>query len=199
MAYEPIKEETKRLYLKIWSHYAIRHLSQEQLAKLFDCSQDTVTNAVKWCAKNRTQFHQYVLAEAAKEALENRLRELKNDLVRIKEENPINWNAVIGINRIIKDNEELLWKFQAVIDSNSQVNIDVTNMSSDKYRTMLEYEEEREMDRKARKEVNGWTDEQKRSYVEFIKAMELGKKIAIEREGEKTTIVIENVNAQELK
>ena len=115
--------------MKIWMHYCVGHLSQEQLAKLFDCSQDTVANAIKWAAENRTQFATPVLAEAAKESLENRLRDLRNDLVRIKETEPVNWNAVIGMNKLIKENEELLWKLQAVIQdrsiitlNNSQIN-----------------------------------------------------------------------------
>ena len=53
MAYEPVKEETKEQYLKIWVHYCVGHLSQDELAKLFDCGQDTVANAIKWAAENR--------------------------------------------------------------------------------------------------------------------------------------------------
>lgn len=129
MGYEPIKEETKEFYLKIWLNFSVGHLSQEQLAKLFECSQDTVANAIKWCAENRVNFSTLVLAESAKESLENRLRELKNDLVRIKESNPINWNAVIGINKLIKENEELLWKLQAVIQDKSFITINSTQIN----------------------------------------------------------------------
>lgn len=129
MGYEPIKEETKEFYLKIWLNFSVGHLSQEQLAKLFECSQDTVANAIKWCAENRVSFANYVLAESAKESLENRLRELKNDLVRIKESTPINWNAVIGINKLIKENEELLWKLQAVIQDKSFITINSTQVN----------------------------------------------------------------------
>lgn len=129
MGYEPVKEETKEQYLKIWIHYAVGHFSQEQLAELFGCSQDTVANAIKWCAENRTQFETYILAEAAKEALENRLRELNNDLVRIKECNPVNWNAVIGMNKLIKENEELLWRLQAVIQDKSIVAVNAVQIN----------------------------------------------------------------------
>jgi len=129
MGYEPIKEETKEQYLKIWLNYSVGHLNQEQLAKLFSCSHDTIANAIKWAAENKTQFDNYILAESAKESLENRLRELKNDLVRIKEANPINWNAVIGINKIIKENEELLWKLQAVIQDRSIVTVNAMQVN----------------------------------------------------------------------
>ena len=129
MGYEPIKEETKEQYLKIWLNYSVGHLSQEQLAKLFGCSHDTIANAIKWAAEHRAQFDSFILAESAKEALENRLRELKNDLVRIKEASPINWNAVIGINKIIKENEELLWKLQAVIQDRSIVTVNTTQVN----------------------------------------------------------------------
>jgi len=129
MGYEPIKEETKEQYLKIWLNYSVGHLSREQLATLFSCSHDTVANAIKWAAENRAQFDNYILAESAKESLENRLRELKNDLVRIKEANPINWNAVIGINKIIKENEELLWKLQAVIQDRSIITVNATQVN----------------------------------------------------------------------
>ena len=127
--YEPQKDETKEQYLKIWTHFAVGHFSQKQLAELFGCSEETITNAIKWASENRLQFDTPVLAEGAKEALENRLRELKNDIIRIKESNPVNWNAVIGMNRLIKDNEELLWKLQAVIQDKSIVNINTTQIN----------------------------------------------------------------------
>lgn len=124
--YEPVKDETKEQYLKIWVHYSVGHLSQQQLAELFECTEDTVRNAIKWCAENRIQFDTPVLMEAAKESLENRLRELKNDLIKIKETDPVNWNAVIGVHKIIKENEELLWKLQAVIQDKSIIAINMT-------------------------------------------------------------------------
>lgn len=129
MSYEPIKESTKEEYLKIWTHYAVGHFTKEQLAKLFNCTPETITNAIEWCADNRLHFKAIVLAEAAKEAVEARLRELKNDLVRIKESSHINWNWVIGINRLIQENEELLWRLQAVIQDKSMVTINATQVN----------------------------------------------------------------------
>ncbi len=129
MGYEPVKDETKGQYLKIWTHYCVGHMSQEELAKLFNCSQDTVANAINWAAENRTQFNTPILAEAAKESLESRLRELKNDLVRIKESEPVNWNAVIGMNKLIKENEELLWKLQAVIQDRSVITLNASQIN----------------------------------------------------------------------
>ena len=129
MGYEPVKEETKEQYLKIWTNYCVGHLSQDQLAKLFDCSPDTVANAIQWAAENRAQFDSPILAEAAKESLENRLRELRSDLVRIKESQPVNWNAVIGIHKLIKENEELLWRLQAVIQDRSIVTLNATQVN----------------------------------------------------------------------
>jgi hypothetical protein len=127
--YDPLKEETKEHYLKIWIHYAVAHFNQDQLAKLFNCSQDTIANAITWAAENRIQFNTPILAEAAKEAIETRLRELKNDLVRIKESNPINWNAVIGLNKLIKEDEELLWKLQRVIEDRSLITINAVQVN----------------------------------------------------------------------
>ena len=69
------------------------------------------------------------MAEAAKEAVEARLRELKNDLVRIKESAAINWNWVIGLNRLIQENEELLWRLQAVIQDKSMVTINTMQVN----------------------------------------------------------------------
>ncbi len=129
MAYEPVKDETKEQYLKIWTHYAVGHLTHDQLAKLFDCSHDTVANAIKWAAENRAQFQNPILAEAAKESLENRLRELRSDLVRIKEETPIQWNIVIGMHKTIKDNEELLWKLQSVIQDRSIITLNTAQIN----------------------------------------------------------------------
>lgn len=129
MGYEPVKDETKEQYLKIWTHFSVGHLSHEQLAKLFNCSQDTVANAINWAAENRAQFNTPILAEAAKESLENRLRELRNDLVRIKESEPVNWNAVIGMHKLIKENEELLWKLQAVIQDRSVITLNAAQIN----------------------------------------------------------------------
>ena len=129
MAYEPIKESTREQYLKIWTHFSVGHFTKEHLAKLFDCTPETVANAIEWCAENRLNFKAGILAEAAKEAVEARLRELKNDLVRIKESSAINWNWVIGINKLIKENEELLWRLQAVIQDKSMVTINTTQVN----------------------------------------------------------------------
>jgi len=124
--YEPLKDTTKEEYLKIWTHYSVGHFTQEQLAKLFNCSQDTVANAIKWSADNRTQFKSIILAEAAKEAVEAKLRELSNDLIRIKEKEPVNWNAAIGLEKLILENRQLLWKLQAVIQDKSLVTVNNT-------------------------------------------------------------------------
>lgn len=129
MSYEPLKEETKDQYLKIWTHYAVGHFTKDHLAKLFNCSHDTVANAIEWCANYRIQLKTPILVEAAKEALEARLREMKNDLVRLKEGGIVNWNAVIGIQRLVKENEELLWKLQAVIQSNTVVTINALQVN----------------------------------------------------------------------
>lgn len=115
MAYEPLKPETQEQYLKIWTHFCIAHFNKRQLAELFQVSEDTVANAIKWSAINRTKFEPFILAEAAKEALEVRLRDLNNDIVRIKESSPVNWNAIIGLQKIIQENEKMLWKFQCLI------------------------------------------------------------------------------------
>jgi len=129
MGYEPIKEETKEQYLKIWTHYSVGHFTQEQLAKLFECSQDTIANAINWAADNKTQFKSSLLAEAAKEAIEAKLRELSNDLVRLKEKEPVNWNAVIGLEKLILENRQLLWKLQAVIQDKSLVTVNTTQVN----------------------------------------------------------------------
>jgi len=121
MFHEPVKQETKDEYLKIWVHFAVGHQSRQQLAEMLGCSEDKVSNAIKWCAENRVQFDVPVLVEAAKEALETRLRELNSDLKSIKSQKNINWNAVIGMNKLIKENEELLWKLQSVIQDRSMI------------------------------------------------------------------------------
>jgi hypothetical protein len=107
----------------VWAHYSVAHFTQSQLAKLFNCGVDTVANAIKWCAENRTQFKSSVLAESAKEAVEAKLRELGNDLVRIKDKEPVNWNVVIGFEKLILENRQLLWKLQAVMQDKSGVTV----------------------------------------------------------------------------
>ena len=155
MGYEPLKDETKEFYLKIWVNFAVGHLSQEQLSKLFECSQDTIANAISWAAENRTGFQTTILAEAAKESLENRLRELRTDLLSIKGTAPVNWNAVIGMNKLIKENEELLWKLQAVIQDRSVITLNTVQVNQVS---------------KARDEVTeGMNDEQRRELISRIR------------------------------
>jgi hypothetical protein len=154
MSYEPVKESTKEEYLKIWTHYAVGHFSKEQLSKLFGCTPETITNAIEWCADNRLQFKAGVLAEAAKEAVEARVRELKNDLVRIKQSSNINWNWVIGINRLVQENEELLWKLQMVLQDKSLVTINTTQVSQ-----II----------KAREELEGLDDAERREVISRIR------------------------------
>lgn len=185
MGYEPIKEETKELYLKIWVNFAVGHFSHEQLAKLFNCSTDTISNGIKWAAINRVRFDAYVLSEAAKEALENRLRELRSDLVRVKEGNPINWNCLIGLNRLIKENEELLWQFQGVIQDKTFI---INNIQSEQLMDKGEKEE-----RELVELVNSWTPEQTESFLVLAKAMKAGKEIKVEKGGQTTIIRIKNV------
>ena len=129
MAYDPKKDETQEQYFKIWSHYSVGHFTKEQLAKLFDCSHDTIANALEWCSSNRLQLKTPVLLQAAMEAVEARLRELRNDLVRIREKEPVNYNWVLGINKQVKENEELLWKLQVVIQDKSSITINATQVS----------------------------------------------------------------------
>ena len=165
--YEPVKDETKKEYLRIWTHYAVGHLSQQQLAELFGCSEDTIANAINWCAENRAQFSTPILAEAAKEAVETRLRELKNDLVRIKQSSSVNWNAVIGVNKLIKENEELLWKLQSVILDKSIVNINATQINQvvkdrDEVVEKLNDDQRKHIASRIREVLNKSTDEQER-------------------------------------
>ena len=159
--YEPIKDATKELYIKIWVHYSVGHLSQQQLAELFDCGENTIRNAVKWCADNRIQFDTPILVEAAKESLETRLRELKTDLVNIKEMHPVNWNAVIGVHKIIKENEELLWKLQSVIQDKNIVNINAIQITQvakarEEIEGNLTNEQRNSLVARIRETVNGW-------------------------------------------
>ncbi|MDP8258836.1 MAG: hypothetical protein P9L90_05395 [Candidatus Aadella gelida] len=159
--YEPIKDATKELYIKIWVHYSVGHLSQQQLAELFDCGENTIRNAVKWCADNRIQFDTPILVEAAKESLETRLRELKTDLVNIKEMHPVNWNAVIGVHKIIKENEELLWKLQSVIQDKNIVNINAIQITQvakarEEIEENLTNEQRNSLVARIRETVNGW-------------------------------------------
>jgi hypothetical protein len=157
MGYEPIKQETKELYTKIWTHYSVGHFTQEQLASLFNCSVDTIANAIKWGANNRVQLPTQVIMSAAQEAVENRIRELMNDLVRIKQETPINWNAVIGTNKLIKENEELLWKLQGVIQDRSIVTINSTQVNQ-----LVQARDE---------VIEGMTDEQRQQLISSIETI----------------------------
>lgn len=125
MGYQPLKDETKEIYLKIWTHFVVGHFNQRQLAQLFQCSEDTIANAIHWCADNRIQFNINILAIAAQEAVESRLRELNGDIARAKETNPINWNAVIGLYKLIQETEQMLWKFQTIIEDKHIIQVNV--------------------------------------------------------------------------
>ena len=161
--YEPIKDETKKLYTKIWTHYSVGRLNYQQLGELFSCSEDTISNAIQWCAENRTQLDPRILTEAAKETLENRIRELRSDAIRIKEGSSINWNAYIGMNKLIKENEELLWKLQGVIQDKSIVTISTTQVNQvvkakDEAMEKLTDDKRRELATRIREVIKGQED-----------------------------------------
>jgi hypothetical protein len=126
----------------------------------------------------------------AKETLEVRLRELRTDLNRIKETNPINWNAVIGIYKLIKENERLLWEFQCITQSKDPRSIYNPQFQDIDYATMYELEKEEEINREARAEVDTWTDEQKRAFLEaFAREMKEENIIDIDRKSPLSEII----------
>lgn len=148
MGYEPLKDDTKEEYRKIWTHYAVGHFTQEQLAKLFNCSQDTVANAIKWAAGRRFRFEASILAESAQEAIETKLRELNSDIIKIREKEPINWNAIIGIEKLVIYYRELLWKFQGVVLDKSVMHVvnhpyDAANEVADEINALKMSDEDR--------------------------------------------------------
>jgi len=122
----PITDLTKAQYLKIWTHYSVGHFTLKQLTELFGVCDKTVQKAIKWAGNNRLQFPTEVLCESAKEALEVRLRTLASDLTAIKGSTTVNWNAYIGLLRVINENEKLLWQLQSVL-AGSQVTINNIN------------------------------------------------------------------------
>lgn len=187
MAYEPIKEETKEQYLKIWTHYAVGHLSQEELGKLFNCSQDTVANAIKWCAVHRVQFTTPILAEAAREAVEARLRELRGDLARIRESDAPNWNWIIGLTKLVQESEQLLWGMQGIIQGQIVLNTALIDQKFD-YKIITEIEENRREQKKIADEVNKWTPEQKKFMLLAFDAIDSGAKIEINESNNITNI-----------
>ena len=191
MSYEPKKDDTKELYIKIWIHYAVGHFNQEQLAKTFECSHDTISNAIKWGAINRLKFDGYVLSEAAQEALEGRLRELRNDLVRIKESKTVNWNAVIGTNRLINEVEQVLWRFQSILQdgkSPDSFNLDKIFVEKHGYEALEESKKSERKTFEIRDVVDSWTDEQKKLFVIMMDGMDSYKDVQVEKNSE--TIVI---------
>ena len=198
MGYEPLKTETQVEYLRIWTHYSVGHFTQEQLAELFHCSQDTIANGIQWSAEHRIQFSTPILAEAAKEAVEARLRELNNDLIRIKESNAINWNAVIGIYRLIKENEELLWSIQGVIQNDNPFIVNATQIHQNfGYRLANESGEEKRQEEKIRDMVDEWTMEQKKTMLLLIRGIKSGAKIVINESNDMTTIqLIRNLDKE---
>ena len=115
MGYAPVKQETQEQYLKIWAEYVMARESQEKLATVFGCSMDTIYNALAWVAGHRLQFESSVLMEIAKATTESKLRRLEDDISRIKGSEPVGWNSIIGLEKLVFSYAELLWKLNGVI------------------------------------------------------------------------------------
>ena len=115
MAYEPVKQETRDFYLKIWTHHSVGTFNKPQLAELFQCDDETILNGITWGAKNRTKFKPEVLAEAAMEAYEAKIRECNNDIIRLKAVQPVNWKAVFGLEKIVLEVRDRLHKLQGIV------------------------------------------------------------------------------------
>jgi len=167
--YEPITSKAQEQYLKIWTHYAVGRFTLKQLCELFQVTEETVKSAVKWAGSNRLQFPTEVLAESAKEALESRLRTLSTDLTTIKQGTPVNWNAYIGLLRVINDNEKLLWQLQSVLAgsqvtiNNIQANVSIGDQSD-----------------KANKTLSRLAPEQKKALSCLLEAFDEKRDISIE-------------------
>ena len=173
--YEPVKKETKEQYLRIWTNYAISRLNQHQLAEMFEVSEETISNAINWCAVNRLQFSPGVLLEAAKEAVETKIRELKEDLGRIKDTDQVNWNAAIGIGKLMQDYEEMLWQFQSIIRQKQPIVIDSVEILQFQKQDTKAKEE-----RSAREWVDTLNNNQKRLFALTMNAIKEGKELFIE-------------------
>jgi len=126
MGYAPIKQETQEQYLRIWTEYVMTSESQESLAVVFGCSMDTIYNALAWVAGHRTQFKSSVLIEIAKATIENKLRRLNDDLSNLKKKEEINWNWIVGLEKLIFSYMELLWKFQGVLYDRNVIQINAS-------------------------------------------------------------------------
>ena len=185
--YQPLKLETKEQYLKIWANFAIGHIGQEELASLFGCSQDTIANAIKWVALHRIQFTTPVFAEAAKTAIEARLKELRGDLARIRGSDAVNWNWVIGLTKLIQEDEQLLWGMQGLIQRPIVFNTALFDQRFD-FKIMNDLEESRREQKIIADEVNDWTVEQKKLMNVVFKAIDSGAKIEISENNNITSI-----------
>jgi len=127
--YEPTKEKTKELYTKIWIYHIVSNQNLTHVAEKFGCSVDTVMNALNYCAEELPQLKTTVLLEGAKESVRVKLRGLEDDITKIKGQSKTNWNAILGLHRLIKEYKELLWKLESVIQDRSIVTINSTQVN----------------------------------------------------------------------
>lgn len=193
--YEPLKPETKEKYIHIWVAYTLFHIDQKHLGDLFYCDEDTISNAITWCANNRLLFSTRVLVEAAKECIERQLVVFGEDVRKVKSSKPVNWNAVIGLYRLTKDYRELLWQFQALIQNKQPtiVDNDAAQFQQLGAQTFSILESKRSMEAQVRNTIQEWTDEQQELFHEVLNTIEGKRDIKIKREKGVTLIEIKDI------
>jgi len=108
-----MKPNTKERYYKIYMLYTLAHATEEQIAKQLDVSRATIARAIKWVVDQRLEIDDKTALVSAKDAIKYRLQELREDLKKTRGD--ANYNAVIGFQREIRTNEELLLELQSLL------------------------------------------------------------------------------------
>lgn len=110
-----MKDETKQKYFKIYIMYTLAHATEEQIAQQLSVCRRTIAKAIKWVVDSRMDIPNDWALQIAVDGVRYRMQQLTEDMNKErKRDNPC-LNAVIGFQRALKENQELLLKLQSLL------------------------------------------------------------------------------------
>jgi len=110
-----MKDDTKQKYFKIYIMYTLAHATEEQIADQLSVCRRTIAKAIKWVTESRMSIPNNQALQIAIDGVRYRMQQLNKDLERQRKKEHPNDNAIIGYQRELKANQELLLKLQSLL------------------------------------------------------------------------------------
>lgn len=110
-------------YIQIYHEFHVLSLSASEIAKKHECSDDKIWDALTYVDKNIFKLPQKALLRGAIFSIRERLKINKEEVKKIQLENGSkNYSVIIGFNREIRADEQLVYSLMGLLDSERSSN-----------------------------------------------------------------------------